>query len=134
LSGTMALIAFPTLLAAGIFLKGSEGILHSSIDKSAIEMLYIPVPQALKVQVKAVFDMLIQRLSDGVGAVLLLIMTHALGFGLIGVGGVNVILLILWLWVARETRREYVTAIRKRPPEPESAPLPEPSVNNPSAA
>ena len=81
LGGTAALVAFPAMLWPGILLKGSEGILRSSIDKSTMEMLYIPLPQSLKVQVKAVIDMLIQRFSDGVGGVMLLVMTQLLGLG-----------------------------------------------------
>ncbi len=108
LGGTAALLAYPSVLWATVFLKGSDGVLRPSIDRSTIEMLYVPVPQSLKVQVKAVIDMLIQRFSDGVGGILLLVLTHLFGLGLFGVGMVNVVLLTAWIWIARETRHEYV--------------------------
>jgi ATP/ADP translocase len=79
-----------------------------------MEMLYIPLPQSLKVQVKAVIDMLIQRFSDGVGGVMLLVMTQLLGFGLIGIGAVNIALLFVWIWTARKTRLEYTAALRAK--------------------
>jgi AAA family ATP:ADP antiporter len=116
LGGTAALLAYPSMLWAGI-LKGSDGVLRTSIDKSTIEMLYIPVPQAVKVQVKAVIDMLIQRFSDGIGGILLLVMTQFFGLGLIGVGVVNVMLLMAWIWIARQTRQEYVAAVRETFPD-----------------
>jgi len=111
LGGTAALLAYPTMMWTGIFLKGTDGILRGSIDKSTVEMLYVPVPQSLKVQVKAVIDMLIQRFSDGVGGLLLLVMTQALGFGLFGVGVLNLVLLTAWIWIARQTRHEYQAAV-----------------------
>jgi ATP:ADP antiporter, AAA family len=119
LGGTAALLAYPTLLWTGIFLKGSDGVIRGSIDKSTMEMLYVPVPQTVKVQVKAVIDMLIQRFSDGAGGVLLLVMTRVLGWGLLGVGAVNIVLLTVWIWTARATRREYQACVRRSPPTPQ---------------
>jgi AAA family ATP:ADP antiporter len=113
LGGTAALLAYPTMMWTGIFLKGSDGILRGSIDKSTMELLYIPVPQSLKVQVKAVIDMLIQRFSDGVGGIILLIGTRLLGFGLFGIGVVNLFLLVVWIGVARSIRHEYHAAVRQ---------------------
>src|SRR5262249_39752153 len=82
LGGTAVLLVYPGMIWTGLFLKGSDGILRGSIDRSTVEMLYVPVPDSLRVQVKAVIDVLIQRFSDGLGGLLLLVMTHALGFGL----------------------------------------------------
>src|SRR5262249_49881967 len=113
-----ALLAYPVMIWTALFLKGSDGILRTSIDKSTMEMLYIPVPQSLKVQVKAVIDVLIGRFSDGAGGVILLALTQLFGFGLYGVGVVNGILLILWIWVARATRQEYQNAVHKTAPRP----------------
>ena len=112
LGGTAILLAYPARLWAGILLKGSDGMLRYSIDKSTLELLYVPVPQSTKAQVKAVIDMVLQRLSDGIGGLLLLLMTSVLGFGLVGVGFFNVALLMLWVWAARETRKEYVSTVR----------------------
>ena len=116
LGGTAALLAYPTLIWTGLFLKGSDGILRTSIDKATMEMLYIPVPQSLKVQVKAVIDIMISRFSDGAGGLLLLVLTQLLGFGLYGVGVANFILLILWIWIARATRQEYQFAVQRATP------------------
>ncbi|MDM7998156.1 MAG: Npt1/Npt2 family nucleotide transporter, partial [Acidobacteriota bacterium] len=45
LSGTVILLAFPMRLWAGLFLKGSDGTLRYSIDKSTIELLFVPIPK-----------------------------------------------------------------------------------------
>jgi ATP/ADP translocase/HEAT repeat protein len=122
--GTAALVAFPMKLWAGTMLKGSDAALRYSIDKSSIELLYLPVSSSLKAEVKAVIDIVVQRFADGLGALLLLAMTRGLGLGLRGVSVSNLVLIAIWLWVTLKMRREYVLAIRaslsERPALPKS--------------
>jgi len=124
LGGTAVLVAFPLRLWAGVLLKGSDTALRYSIDKSSTELLYLPVPASLKAEVKAVIDVVLQRFADGVGALLLLLMTRVLGVGLTGTGALNMVLIAAWLWITVETRKEYVLAIRaslsERPALPKS--------------
>ncbi len=114
--GTATLVAFPFALWAGGLVKGSDYTLRYSIDRATTELLYVPVPQSAKTQVKAIIDMIVQRLADGVGGLVLLGVTRALPKAHVqeGVGIFNLFLLGVWLWVAWRTRREYVTTIRAR--------------------
>ena len=112
LAGTAVLLAYPLRLWTGVLLKGGEGTLRYSIDRSTIETLYVPVPESVKAQVKAVIDVVYQRLSEGVGGVLLLLMTDVLDFGMSSLAVFNSLLLAAWVWVALRTRREYVSAVR----------------------
>ncbi len=114
--GTTTLVAFPLALWAGGLLKGSDYTLRYSIDRATTELLYVPVPQSAKTQVKAIIDMIVQRLADGVGGLVLLGVTRALPQARVqeGVGVFNLLLLGVWLWVAWRTRREYVATIRAR--------------------
>ncbi len=125
LAGTAVLLAFPLSLLSGILLKGSEGTLRHSIDRSTIEALYVPIPESVKTQVKAVIDMVLQRLADGLGGVLLLAMTAGLGLGLRGLALFNALLIGAWIWTATRTRKQYVAAVRSTLAErqivPESA-------------
>ena len=124
LGGTAVLLAFPLSLWAGVLLKGSDTTLRHSVDKSSTELLYLPVPASVRAEVKAVIDVVLQRCADGVGALLLLIMTRVLGLGLTGTGALNVVLIAVWLWITIKTRKEYVLAIRanlsERPALPKS--------------
>jgi AAA family ATP:ADP antiporter len=124
LGGTGILLAYPLRLWAGSLLKGSDQVLRYSIDKSTIELLYLPVPQSVKAEVKAVIDMVLQRLADGVGGLLLLVLTHVLKFGMYGVGFFNAGLLGVWVFVAVIARKEYVSVLRatlaQRPALPKS--------------
>ncbi|MBI1940406.1 MAG: HEAT repeat domain-containing protein, partial [Acidobacteria bacterium] len=112
LAGTAILLAYPLRLWTGVLLKGSEGTIRYSIDRSTIETLYVPVPETVKAQVKAVIDMVFQRVSDGVGGVLLLLMTDVLDFGMSSLAVFNGLLLSAWVWAALKTRKEYVSAVR----------------------
>ena len=58
------------LLAVGI--KATDKSLSYSINQSARELLYIPVPSAKKYKAKIFIDMFLNRFSKSIGAVLLL--------------------------------------------------------------
>jgi len=113
-TGTMLVLAFPMRLWTALFIRGGDQTLRYSIDKSAVELLYLPVPQKLKTDAKAVIDMMVLRLAEGIGGVLLLVMTgpRLLHLGPSGVGVLNLVLISIWLWVVFLTRREYVSAIK----------------------
>lgn len=115
-AGTLALLAYPMLWAA-LVLKGSDQTLRYSIDKSTFELLYLPLPQRLKAEAKAIIDMMVLRFADGIGGVLLVVMTRVLGVRLPGVGVLSLALLLVWLWMAFRARKEYVSALLPSVPE-----------------
>jgi AAA family ATP:ADP antiporter len=124
--GTITLVAFPVALWAGGVLKGSDYTVRYSIDRVSTELLYVPVPHSVRTQIKAITDMVVQRLADGVGGLMLLLVVKVLHQGQVGVGIFNLILLALWLWVAWHARAEYrkeVCKIFLAGPEPLPAPI-----------
>lgn len=124
--GTVTLVAFPLALWAGGVLKGSDYTIRYSIDRVSTELLYVPVPHSVKTQIKAVTDMVVQRLADGVGGLMLLVVTRVLHQGQVGVCIFNLILLSVWVWVAWQARTEYrkeVSKIFLAGPEPLPAPI-----------
>jgi len=126
LLGTATLMAFPLALWAAAVLKGSDYTLRYSLDRATTELLYVPVPQTTKTQVKATIDMIVQRLADGLGGLMLLFVTRVLYKGQVGVGIFNLLLLLMWLWVAGRTRNEYRKEVAKifiPGPEPLPAPI-----------
>lgn len=124
--GTTTLIAFPLALWAGGVLKGSDYTLRYSIDRASTELLYVPVAQSVKVQVKAIIDMIVQRLADGIGGLVLLGLIWVIPKTSVqvGVGVFNLGLLAVWLWVGWQVRKEYVATLRQgitdRPDLPKS--------------
>jgi AAA family ATP:ADP antiporter len=124
--GTVTLVAFPVALWAAGVLRGSDQTIRYSIDRVSTELLYVPVPHSVRTQVKAVTDMAVQRLADGVGGFMLLLVTRVLHQGQVGVCIFNLILLSVWVWVAWQARSEYrkeVSKIFLAGPEPLPKPV-----------
>jgi len=76
--GSAAMLAGPAL-AAGLLLRGSDLALKHSLDKTGRELLYLPVPQALKQRTKVAIDLIVDRWGRGLAGLLLLGLTAGLG-------------------------------------------------------
>ncbi|PYV12996.1 MAG: hypothetical protein DMG21_22165, partial [Acidobacteria bacterium] len=102
----------PRLLTASL-MRGTHSLLRYSVDKSAAELLYLPIPLEVKSQVKSFIDTFIWRSSDGLAGTLLLILisTFKLDPGRVSV--VSLFLLAAWLVVAFGVRREYLNVLRR---------------------
>jgi ATP/ADP translocase len=109
-SGTAALFVSGSLWAA-VFLKGSDGSLKHSLDRSCRELMYLPVPSAIRAQAKSTIDTVMDRLGDGSAGLLQLLMTAALGFGMRASLGANFVLIGIWLFLALRLRAAYVSQL-----------------------
>jgi ATP/ADP translocase len=92
--------------------------LRFSLDKASYELLYLPLSPTLRPQVKAAIDVVISRVADSAGAVLLGIATHGFlmfagfGLGIRGTAAVNLGFIAAWVFVAARLRGEYVRTIQ----------------------
>jgi AAA family ATP:ADP antiporter len=90
-----------------------------SIDKSTYELLYLPIASAQRGPVKSAIDIVVSRVADAAGAVLLgcatrgFFMLDGLGLGLRGTAAVNLVVIGTWLAVAARLRVEYVRTIQQ---------------------
>jgi AAA family ATP:ADP antiporter len=100
-------------LAAAILLRGSDQVFGHSIDRSAVELLYLPVAPRIKVAVKSIIDTFVWRLGDGLGGLVLLIVATGLGWSMRRVSWVTLALLVCWLVGALVARRGYTAALRE---------------------
>src|SRR5207245_11256804 len=75
--GSTGLLLFGTLSAA-VALKGCDQTLRYSLDKSTAELLYLPLPTRIKLQVKWFIDTVIWRLGDGLSGLPVLFFVAAL--------------------------------------------------------
>ncbi len=115
--GTVALLVaggfLPALLlAAGLTLKVGENGLRYSLDQATRELLFLPVPRALRTKAKAVIDVLVQRGAKGLAAFLLLPVV----FGWltpVDAGWLSLALIGVWLAVVPVVYRRYVDAYRE---------------------
>lgn len=112
MAGSVGILAWGTL-AAAVLLKGSDQVLRYSIDKSTVELLYLPVSPTMKMQVKSFIDTVIWRFGDGLAAVALLIFATHFGVSARQIGWLMLVLISLWLLAALVARREYVTTLKE---------------------
>lgn len=108
-AGVMFVI--PGLMAAMI-MRGSDISLKYSLDKTSRELLFLPIPFALKKRTKIFLDMLVDRWARGLAGVLLVLLTAVLGLGQQSIAVVTAGLLVVWLILAFFMRREYVNSFR----------------------
>jgi len=110
--GALAMAVLPGLGAAMI-LRGSDITLKYSLDKTSRELLFLPIPLALKKRTKVFMDMFVDRWARGLAGGLLLLLTTVMGFGLRTVAWVTVGLIVAWFTVGLFIRREYLNSFRE---------------------
>ena len=98
-------------LGAAIVLKGSDQVLRYSIDKSSVELLYLPVPAEIKLQAKSAIDTVVWRLGDGLAGFTLAIFTDGLKWSPQKVSFVNFLFIFGWVGAAVMARRRYLDTI-----------------------
>ncbi len=111
-AGSVALLLLPGLIGGIIVKAGDLGFRHS-IHKSAMEILYLPVPNDLKKKAKIFLDTTIDNLATGVGAILVLLLTRVLGASYESLGFLSLGLVAVWSGLLVRTRRTYVDAFRQ---------------------
>jgi ATP/ADP translocase/HEAT repeat protein len=111
LFGTIALMASASLWVA-ILLRGSDGTLKHSLDRSCRELMFLPLPSGTKVQTKSTIDTVMDRVGDGSAGLLQLLMTWGLGWGLRASLLVNGVAILVWVALARRVKGHYVGTLR----------------------
>ena len=102
----IAVLALGTLVTA-ILLKGGDSVIRYSLDKSSVELLYLPVPPSVKLQAKSAIDTVIWRLGDGLAGITLAIFTDRLHWSAQRVSLVNLVFVGGWIAAAIVARRRY---------------------------
>ena len=98
---------------AAIALRSGINVLQYSIDKPSVELLYLPVSQQIKNQVKSFIDTVVWRLGDGLAAVGVLAFATILGWSAVQVSWVNMLFIGAWSVAVVFARRRYVTTLRE---------------------
>ncbi len=112
-AGSVGLLVWGGLFAA-TFLKGSDKVLRYSIDTSALQLLYLPVPANVKNQVKSFIDTVVWRFGDGLAGFSLLIFVTYLNFTPGQISWVNLFFIGAWVLAANVARKQYVATLGER--------------------
>jgi ATP/ADP translocase/HEAT repeat protein len=111
LAGAAGFLAVPGLWAAAA-LKAADDGLSNSVNRSSVEILWLPISVEVKNRVKAWLDMFVDRVSRGIGGLLIL---SAITFFSLSPDHISQIVLVLaagWLVLTFLLKREYVKAFR----------------------
>lgn len=111
LSSSVSYLVFPGLMTAAL-LKASDDGLSNSINRSSVEILWLPIPLEIKNRAKAWLDMFIDRVSRGLAGLIILGVTTLLAMDALQVSRVVLLLVVSWLVLTVFLRREYVKAFR----------------------
>src|SRR2546427_3033460 len=112
LLGSTALLVLGTLGAA-IALKGCDQVLRYSLDKSTTELLYLPLPARIKLQVKWFIDTVIWRLGDGLAGLTVLIFATTLHLPARQLSWIALLLVSGWLVAVAVARQQYVVTLKE---------------------
>jgi ATP:ADP antiporter, AAA family len=112
LMGSIGVLVLGSIVAAAA-LKASDQVLRYSIDKATVELLYLPVSSAHTFRVKSFIDIVVYRIGDATGGLLVLLFAAVLGWSAIQMSVVGVVLLGAWLAAAFVARRQYVENLRE---------------------
>jgi ATP:ADP antiporter, AAA family len=110
--GSAGLLVFGTLGAA-VALKGCDQTLRYSLDKSTAELLYLPLPARIKIQVKWFIDTVVWRLGDGLSGLAVLIFATTLHLPARQISWIVLALVTGWLAAVSVARRQYVATLKE---------------------
>jgi ATP:ADP antiporter, AAA family len=105
--------AAPGMLTAAAT-RLTEATTRYTLNKTGMELLYMPLPREMRNRIKAFIDIFFDRVSRGVGALLLIAFTRIWKLSVAQIALVVIALCIPWVLVSLRARREYVATIRKR--------------------
>ena len=113
LAGSFALLAWPGLVAATAT-RLTEAALRTSVNQSSVQILYLPIADAIKKKVKVFMDVTVERLGDGVAALIILSYSLLLGgLEITLLSYVAIALLTGWFILVFRVNAGYVDALRR---------------------
>jgi AAA family ATP:ADP antiporter len=110
LVGSAGLLVTGTL-AAAVLIRGADKVLRYSIDRPAVELLYLPVPPGLKLPAKSFIDTVAWRAGDGLAGLTVLVFATLGGMGPVRLALVVLPFIGLWLLLASRVHGRYVVTL-----------------------
>ena len=111
LAGSAGVLAWGTI-AAAVFLKGGNYVLRFSIDRSTTELLYLPLPNQVKLHAKWFIDTVIWRLGDGLSGIVVLIFAAKLHWSAQQISWIAIVLILGWLSAVYVAGKQYVVVLQ----------------------
>lgn len=110
--GGLLFFVFPELWVV-ILLKASDASLKQSINKSAVELIALPLPFQLKKKTKSYIDVVVDSIATGIAGCILIFLIKGLEVSPMYIMGLIVLLTFTWTYFVFKVRKEYFLSFKK---------------------
>ncbi|MFK7807002.1 MAG: Npt1/Npt2 family nucleotide transporter [Saprospiraceae bacterium] len=110
----LALIAAPELLMAAVFMKMADGSLKQSVNKSAMELLILPINTQTKNQTKTFIDVFVDSLATGLSGFILIFVVKGLSLSTTTISFIILGFIGLWILMVYWVEKEYLSSFRNK--------------------
>ncbi len=111
--GAFLVLIFPELWAV-IILKLIDGSLKQSVNKSATELMSLPIPLEIRNQTKSFIDVFVDSAATGVGGLILIFLVTGLNLSTRFISLMILALFFVWIYYARKIRLEYIRSFKSK--------------------
>ncbi len=108
------LIIAPELLMAVILLKMADGSLKQSINKSAMELLILPIDMHVKNQTKPFIDVFVDSLATGFAGLTLIFVVKGLALSTLAINLTILAFVVGWVLIALNIRQQYLYSFKAK--------------------
>ncbi len=109
--GAFLVLIFPELWAV-IILKLIDGSLKQSVNKSATELMVLPIPLEIKNQTKSFIDVFVDSAATGISGLILIFLVTGLDLSTRFISLMILAFFFLWVYYARKIRLEYIRSFK----------------------
>jgi AAA family ATP:ADP antiporter len=115
LAGALSIFVVPAaaLLGWAVAARGVDKGMDNTINQSVRELLYIPVPAAVKYKAKLFIDIFVTKFSSGLGALLFLAAFTGLGWPVRKISFLSLALIVVWIVLVRLIHLEYIRVVKQ---------------------
>lgn len=111
--GAVLVLFVPSLFAA-IIIKMADGSLKQSINKSATELLALPIPLSIKNKTKTFIDVFVDSVATGIGGIILILLVNAFQLSTPFISLMIIAIIGLWIYFAVKIRHEYILSFQNK--------------------
>ncbi len=113
LLGSIGLLILPSLVLVTA-LRGADATLRKSLYRSALEVLYVPVPSMLRRKTKTFIDSVLDSLGEGIGAAVIFLTVTLLGVSFRYLSLLIIGFSIALLYLSQRMGRQYLRTVTEQ--------------------
>jgi ATP:ADP antiporter, AAA family len=113
LGATAVLMLVYPVLRSATTARVLDTALRYTVDKTTREILFMPLPTAMKYRAKPFADVAVDRFSKGLGAAILIVAIKGAGFTWSQLSWISLVVAAIWIFMALRARREYLKSFRR---------------------